>query len=73
MGTITIPKVCIECKAHIRVVVDSFGYSKWIRGTPVQIAFPELDVDKRELLVSNMCGKCFDKLFDKVEGSDAES
>ena len=54
---------CIECKTTKRILVDPNGYHKWINGTLIQRALPDLPKDDRELLISGFCGACFDKLF----------
>lgn len=30
---------------------------------PIQNIIPEISADKRELLISQICGECFDKMF----------
>ncbi len=54
---------CTECKTTKRILVDPNGYHKWINGTLIQRALPDLPKDIRELLISGFCGSCFDKLF----------
>jgi hypothetical protein len=35
-------------------------YLDWCDGVNVQIAFPYLSAGEREMLVSGICGKCWD-------------
>lgn len=54
---------CTECKIIKQILVDPNGYHKWINGTLIQRALPDLSKENRELLISGFCGSCFDKLF----------
>lgn len=54
---------CIECKKVYKVTVPDDGFYKWQDGVKIQHAMPSLSADDRELLMSHMCGSCFDKLF----------
>lgn len=54
---------CIECKKVYKVTVPDEGFYRWVGGEKIQHALPSLSADDRELLMSHMCGKCFDKLF----------
>lgn len=55
--------VCTICGKGRIVKVSKIGYDRWLRGELIQNALPELSVDDRELLMSGICGECFDKLF----------
>ena len=53
---------------HINVKQDD--YTKWIYDREnhyVQDLFPYLSADERELLVSGVCGKCYDEMFTEEE------
>lgn len=55
---------CNVCKvAHI-IRVPRAGYMSWLKGARIQDVMPNISADDRELLISGMCGKCFDKLFE---------
>lgn len=58
---------CIGCAKVYIVQARVIDMNAWIHGTNVKYAFPYLSVDQRELLISNMCGDCFDTL---LEGED---
>ena len=62
--TAVIDIACLECNTNHTVVLDKERYIKWQTGTRIQEAFHEIDVDTRELLISGICGSCFDDLFD---------
>jgi hypothetical protein len=55
---------CVICHKPQEVVVTSEALYKWQHGAFAQDAFPTLTVNQREFLISSICGKCFDKLFD---------
>ena len=54
---------CISCNDLQGTVVDAQAYFDWTNGQFIQNVFPDMPLDKREFLISGMCGKCFDKLF----------
>lgn len=54
---------CQRCKSLSHVVLDDLAFMKWVGGMYIQDAFPKLDVDTRELLISKTCGPCFDTIF----------
>ncbi len=59
--------VCRSCdKVHL-VVVPLSDYKKWEGGMLIQNAFPYLSPGTRELLISELCEDCFDKMFAKKE------
>ncbi|MDF2792131.1 MAG: hypothetical protein K0S80_5233 [Neobacillus sp.] len=59
----TIPKKCRVCGTVHSVEVKQRDFMRFQAGIHVQHAFPYLTADKRELLVSGVCGKCFDEIF----------
>ena len=56
---------CLKCKTNHTIVLPKEPYIKWQTGTHIQEVFPEISLDTRELLISGICGSCFDKLFDE--------
>ena len=58
-----IHKTCRSCKKDNRLEIAERDYKRWLSGVPIQMAMPRLSADDRELLVSGICGKCFDKMF----------
>ena len=60
---IKIAVVCRMCgKTHV-VTCNQENYLAWQNGAYIQEALKELTVDQRELLISQTCGECFDRLF----------
>ena len=59
-----ITKYCITCRKKIELNVNPTDYKEWAEGKKfVQEAFPYLTADEREILISGICGKCFDTMF----------
>jgi len=54
---------CKKCNTNHTIVLDKERYIKWQTGTRIQVVFPEVDADTREILISGICGSCFDKMF----------
>jgi hypothetical protein len=54
---------CIECKEPVEFEVDEEGLADWHAGILIQHALPELEAPLREMLITQICPKCFDKLF----------
>jgi len=55
---------CKKCNVNHTIILDKERYIKWQTGTPIQRVFPEIDIDTRELMISGICGPCFDKLIE---------
>lgn len=65
MLTKVVTKTCKVCNNTHQILVPSVGYTLWAQGLKhIQDAMPRLSDDERELLVSGICGRCFDKLFE---------
>jgi hypothetical protein len=58
-----IKKKCVCCGEEYTVKVHEEDYEKWKDGELVQVAFPYLTADERELFITGICGICFDDLF----------
>jgi hypothetical protein len=58
---------CVECDKLYEFDVDPVAYARWQRGMLIQQAFPDLPASLRELMISQICGTCFDKLFDEAD------
>lgn len=55
---------CISCKSVHTIMVPTAAYRRWASGlAKIQDALPMLSDDERELLMSNICPQCWDKLF----------
>lgn len=54
---------CIYCGSSSEITVDKDGFDRWRNGTLVQNAFPNMNADDRELLVTGTHPVCWDKIF----------
>lgn len=52
---------------QIRRVAD---YNAWQNGALAQDAFPYLSADEREMLISGICPKCWERTFDEEEDEE---
>lgn len=65
---LNVPVVCPSCRKQHFVTVAKDAYQKWRRGEGlIQNLMPELSASERELLISGVCGFCFDSLFPPEE------
>jgi hypothetical protein len=59
----TINKTCIQCKTNHELQVNDQDMIRFHNGEHIQDVMPYLSADERELLISGICGKCFDEIF----------
>lgn len=71
---ITIVTECPICHHANEIMVNEEDYFAWaFDGELVQNAFPYLTADEREMLISGICPKCWEKTFgnsDEEEDDD---
>lgn len=64
-------KVSVSCKVcyERRIIEDVLlaDYNAWIHGKLIQQALPYLSGEDRDLLVTNICPKCWDGIFSANE------
>ena len=59
---------CRHCRESYIVPISEQEYLNWIKkGTFVQDEFSKLDSNERELLISQTCGNCWNKIFNTDE------
>lgn len=58
--TVTVVGKCLFCKDPHRFEVPEEQFQNYRAGAMVQNAFPDLDINLREFMVSGVCGACFD-------------
>lgn len=70
MITVTCPR-CIMCgtASHMRVPVT--GWIKRMDGEAIQVAFPHMRKDLREMLISGTHPVCWDTMMAELEEQDA--
>lgn len=62
-GKIAVATTCPMCGDVKEFFLSEAGYEAWYNGCTVQQAFPELDTNDRERLISGICPTCWDKMF----------
>ena len=58
---------CPFCGRGNEVEVNEADYWDWDDGMMAQDAFPYLSAAEREMLISGICPKCWDKMFGTEE------
>ena len=56
-------KKCPECGKVHSFEVEEADWIKWQEGALIQRAFPYLNDNQRESLITGYCSECWDKLF----------
>lgn len=59
---VEVSRKCIFCKQEKTVLVEEKDLKKYTGGK-IQECFQYLDANERELLISGICGSCYDKLI----------
>ena len=55
---------CKFCGKEVTVQAEEEKFSRFDAGAHVQDVFPDLGVNYRELMISGICGECFDQIFE---------
>jgi hypothetical protein len=63
MQEINVVTTCPICSNSHDVDVPYEGYMAWRKGMLIQQAMPELSATLREMLMSGICGTCWDRSF----------
>lgn len=73
MAQIVKLSVCCKICGELTLIekVDLDGYNSWHAGTVIQKALPELSDDDRELMISNICSKCWEGMFADADEEDS--
>ena len=54
---------CIQCHQPQHIEARTADLDAWIGGELIQVAMPYLTADEREILISGVCGTCFDDMI----------
>lgn len=54
----TIHTTCVLCSSKKDIVVNTIDYQK-LNHLLIQDAFPEMSIEERERMISDLCDKCF--------------
>ena len=64
---------CKHCQEVHMLEVTDRQLEEHRLGKLAQYAFPTLTADERELLISGICGVCYDNLFAEVDEDESEN
>lgn len=64
---------CKFCGKEVTVQAEEEKFLRFDAGTHAQDVFPDLGVNYRELMISGICGECFDQIFENDDEDDSES
>ena len=68
MEDITLVKCeCPFCNTVSTVYIPTVTYNKWKAGTPIQCAWPEGAAADRETIISGICYKCQEEIFQEED------
>lgn len=70
--TMELSRTCIMCGTNQSLMVKPDDWLARERGALAQDAYPYLSADDRELLISGVCGICYDKMFDDENSEEIE-
>ena len=68
--TINRKYICKFCGEELTVEADEKKFARFDAGEHIQDVFPELNVNERELMISGICGRCFDEMFDDEDDGE---
>jgi hypothetical protein len=54
---------CYQCRRWYNILVNRDDLQDYFEGEYIQSALSYLSPNERELLLSQICGDCFDKMF----------
>ena len=58
---------CCMCENFHGVMVDAINYNLWVQGKLIQAAMPDTSAEDREFLISHLCPKCQQEIFNGEE------
>ena len=63
----TVKVACAKCQQVHEIKVDIRKFNKWKKGEGnIQDIFPEMKPEEREMLISQICPKCWNEMFGGV-------
>ena len=54
---------CRLCDYEVQIPITESQLKRYQSGEMIQNVLPHVSPDDREVLISQTCGKCFDKMF----------
>jgi hypothetical protein len=71
-GTLDVKIACVKCDETFTFNVTFAQYSAWMQNELVQVAFPEIPREDRELFVTGTCRNCYATMFGPRPGAEEE-
>lgn len=69
-----VDRKCMRCGEIKSISVPDAGFQEWQAGELIQVAMPDVSAGDRQLLMSGICGECYDEMFpDENENGDEGS
>ena len=68
--SVKVSVTCPFCGKESFLTLSANDFNAWQNGELVQNAFPYLDANERELLVSGICSECWEKTFSTEEDEE---
>lgn len=59
--------VCPICGKRFKIRVKWEDFQRWKQGELIQICFPDLKPEERELLISGVCPDCWNDTFEDMD------
>lgn len=56
-------RTCPICKQNTMIAIPTETYDKWTTGMPIQKAWPEGSATDREVIITGICPKCQEEIF----------
>lgn len=73
MNLLNVETRCPICGEYSIITVDKEDYLAWQKGDLLaQDAFPYLNVEDREMLISGICPDCWERMFPAEEEEEEE-
>ena len=69
--SVKVSVTCPFCGKENFLTLSAKDFNAWQEGELVQNAFPYLDANERELLVSGICSECWEKTFGEDDEDDS--
>ena len=64
---------CKFCGKEVTVQAEEENFLRFDAGAHAHDVFPDLRVNYRELMISGICGECFDQIFENDDEDNSES
>lgn len=58
---------CTDCKKVITLKFTLAQFLEWQEGVVIQQCMPHLSANEREIIISGICGSCYDAMFERME------